>query len=220
MRKRLLALACVFGFTFSLTACGSSENNENTQEIASATVTEQSTEHQTEEQILKPTETSAPTEIATPEETDAPTQEPTEEPMETEIPVHEHGYSSIVTVRATCSNSGRKLYTCECGSSYEEVYWGEHMSDGNVVVNNAPTCISEGTSVEYCVHCGAQMNAKSIPKSDHVPANYWIYRTDLGEYRNGCAFCGVLLQTTTVRPEGVEIKDLTPIDSNTLQPIQ
>lgn len=66
--------------------------------------------------------------VVTSAHTATPTEKPTEEgkegveaiPQPTEQPMHVHQYSSMVTVQPSCVNTGTRLYSCECGSSYTE----------------------------------------------------------------------------------------------------
>ena len=168
-----------------------------------------------------PTEepTPVPTEEPAPEPTEEPTPEPTEEPTPTPEPVHEHSYSSTVLQEATCSTAGTKLFTCSCGHSYEEQYYGECVSDGNRIVTHEPTCSSEGASGEHCIYCGVRMYGRSIPKTEHTPNSYWSCYTPTGDYYLSCSICNHVITHTTTRPEGVEIREYSDVDSSTLQPV-
>lgn len=180
-------------------------------EVASTETTEVSTPEPTEEVTPEPTEE--------PEST--PTPEPTEEPEPTPAPepVHEHSYNSTVLQEATCTTAGKKLYTCSCGHSYEKEYYGDHVSDGNRVVITESTCNSTGASAEHCVYCGIAMYAKSTSTTGHVPNSYWTYFPQSGNYYNNCSICNSVITVTTTRPEGVEIREATPVNSDTLQPV-
>ena len=114
--------------------------------------------------------------------------------------------------------SGTKRYTCSCGYSYEEEFF--HESDGNRVVTHEPTCISDGRTAEHCIHCGADIYPKAgSPAIGHIPGNPWLYFPDTGGYWFTCVACNALCPSTTTPPEGAEIHENTPIDSNTLQPV-
>jgi len=180
-------------------------------EVASTETTEVSTPEPTEEVTPEPTEE--------PEST--PTPEPTEEPEPTPAPepVHEHSYSSTIIKEGTCSTPGTKLYTCSCGHSYEKEYVSECVGDGNRVVTVQPTCNSTGASAEHCVYCGIAMYAKSVPATEHVPKDHWEYFTHTGNYYLACSICNRVITSTTTRPEGAVINEITPIDSDTLQPV-
>lgn len=82
------------------------------------------------------TATPAPTEIPTPTEkpveeekpaetTEKPVESPkpavsTPQPTETPQPVHVHNYNGVVTTQPSCSATGVKTFTCNCGASYTE----------------------------------------------------------------------------------------------------
>ena len=223
MRKKLIALACVLCFSFMMTACSNFENNENAQGTGtpSATVTEQPsntpTETPTETPTPEPTETPTPT--PEPTETDTPTSEMPETSTSTvestEIPKHTHNYIEAVITEALCNTTGVKQYSCECGDSYMKEYvdtWN-HKRDGNRVVGTEATCEEPGTTYEHCIHCGTWMYPEEgAPAKGHEPWDYWIYHHGTGTYRRGCNNCGKLLDETTEKPEGVEIRDFYPRD--------
>ncbi|MBQ9135752.1 MAG: hypothetical protein IJX66_06645 [Lachnospiraceae bacterium] len=188
---------------------------------ADPTETPIETEMPTEEPASVPTEEPAPeiTEEPTSAPAEAPTPEPVAEPTPTPEPVHEHSYSSTVLQEATCSTAGTKLFTCSCGHSYEEQYYGECVSDGNRIVTHEPTCSSEGASGEHCIYCGVRMYGRSIPKTEHTPNSYWSCYTPTGDYYLSCSICSHVITHTTTRPEGVEIREYSDVDSSTLQPI-
>lgn len=223
-----MALACVMCFSFALTACSNSASNENTQETGTptATVTEQPTETLT----LEPTETPAPTPeptketTPTPEPTEepTPTPEPTEEPTETptQETTHTHSYTENVTREARCRHyiasgelteeqaCGEKIYTCDCGHSYEEVIDAFiPQRDYNFVVIQSPTCFDPGWQEDHCIYCGEVMVGEVIEATgNHVPDTVWNYIPSTKEYRLGCVVCETTIQKTFEKPEGVEIR--------------
>jgi len=154
-------------------------------------------------------------------ETPAPTEEPTPEQTETPVSEHEHSYTKTILQEATsCSIAGTKLFACSCGHSYEKQYYGDCIGDGNPVVIFSPTCTDQGLSSEHCIVCGRQMNYQlNMPATGHTPKDHWEYFTHTGNYYLACSICNRVITSTTTRPEGVEINEITPIDSNTLQPI-
>lgn len=235
VRKYVKALVTLSIIAVTLVGCGKAEQTgisneigavestmtENTEVAENETETVTPTPTETPTEALTPTEepTPVPTEESTPEPTEAPTPEPTEEPTPTPEPVHEHSYAETILQQATCSTAGTKLYTCSCGHSYEEQYYGECVSDGNRVVTHEPTCNSEGANGEHCIYCGVRMYARSIPKTEHTPNNYWSCYTPTGDYYLNCSICSHVITHTTTRPEGVEIREYSDVDSSTLQPI-
>lgn len=75
---------------------------------------------------------------------------------------HTHRYTTEVTMAATCTETGTKIYTCEiCGVSYEEVIpvmehtYGEYVAENEI----AATCTEDGVydSVVYCNVCGVEL---------------------------------------------------------------
>ena len=172
-------------------------------EVASTETTEVSTPEPIEEVTPEPTEEPEPT----------PTPEPTKEPEPTPAPepVHEHSYSSTIIKEGTCSTPGTKLYTCSCGHSYEKEYVSECIGDGNRVIVKQPTCTSVGVTAEHCIYCGWEMYGESIPAIAHTPKSYWVYFPQSGTYVHECAICNSVITSTTTRPEGVEIREATPV---------
>jgi len=104
--------------------------------------------------------------------------------------------------------------------SYEEEYYVGCVSDGNRVMVVEPNCTSEGISAEHCIYCGERLYPElASPAIGHIPGNTWLYFPDTGGYYFTCVACNALCPSTTPPPEGAEIHENTPIDSNTLQPI-
>lgn len=154
MRKKLIALACVLCFSFMLTACGNSENKENTQGTGtpSATVTEQ------------PTNT--PTEVPT----STPTETPTPTPTETPTP-HEHSYTSTTTKEATCSEVGETTYTCDCGDTYkEDIAKINHVESDWIVVTEV-TATVDGLQHKVCTVCNEELASEVISCETFVVAS-------------------------------------------------
>ena len=150
--------------------------------------------------------------IPTQESTEMPT--PTEESTEppTQETVHKHSYSETIITEALCNTTGVKQYSCQCGDSYTEEYIDSHnhQSDGNPRVLKESDCDSQGIYGETCTRCGLGLNYKMLDPTGHTPNDYWIYHHGTGTYILGCANCGVLLDETTEKPEGVEIQDFYP----------
>lgn len=143
-------------------------------------------------------------EESTPTETPTPTPEPTPTP-------HEHSYVETIIKESICYNAGIKLYSCDCGHSYEKEYSAGHIRDGIRVTIKEPTCEDSGTTAEHCVNCGKEIyNEQGAPATGHEPWEYWIYHHGTGTYRRGCNNCQKLLDETTEKPEGVEIRDFYP----------
>ncbi len=154
MRKKLIALACVLCFSFMLTACGNSENKENTQGTGtpSATVTEQ------------PTNT--PTEVPT----STPTETPTPTPTETPTP-HEHSYTSTTTKEATCTELGEKTYTCDCGDTYKEDIAKISHTESDWLVVTEVTATTDGLQQKICTVCNEELASEVVSHETFVVAS-------------------------------------------------
>lgn len=150
--------------------------------------------------------------IPTKESTEMPT--PTEEPTEpsTQEAVHKHSYTETIVTEALCNTTGIKQYSCSCGDSYRKEYIDthNHQGDGNPRVLKESSCESRGIYGEVCIRCGLYVNSTTLDTTGHEPWSYWIYHHGIGTYRRGCNNCSKLLDETTEKPEGVEIRDFYP----------
>lgn len=191
-----------------LVGCGGKENvtDNNTETVTKTNVTEVETSTQEESNSQE-----AITETEAVAETETPTEEPTPKPTETPAPEHEHSYTETIIKEGSCTSYGTKLYSCACGYSYEKEYCLDHVRDNNRVIIQEASCLTGETTAEHCIYCGMQMyNETDNSSAGHTPQNYWIYHHGTGTYRRGCERCGVLLEETSTRPEGVEIRDFYP----------
>lgn len=82
-----------------------------------------------------------------PSATEAATVAPTTEPT-----IHEHTYTGKVTKAPTCTSSGVRTYTCECGASYQENI--EPLAHSYVIAVRNPTCTKNGCTIYTCKNCG------------------------------------------------------------------
>jgi len=229
MLKSIFALLIIT--SLSLVGCGRKEtvtdtSTETGTETIVAEVETSTQEENNSQEVIAETEAPTPTEEPTPVPTEEPTPEPTEEPTPTSTetptpePVHEHSYTETIIKEGSCTSLGTKLYTCTCGYSYEEEYYVGCVSDGNRVMVVEPNCTSEGISAEHCIYCGERLYPElASPAIGHIPGNTWLYFPDTGGYYFTCVACNALCPSTTPPPEGAEIHENTPIDSNTLQPV-
>lgn len=216
MRKTLFFVLAMTSLV--LVGCGGKEtftDNTNGTET-NVTESEVSLQGKIPTETLTPEPTETPTPTPEPTETPTPTPEPTETPTPTPEPTptpHEHSYTETIITEALCNTTGVKQYSCSCGDTYKEEYidtWN-HKRDGNRVVGAEPTCEESGTTYEHCIHCGTWMYPEEgAPATGHEPWNYWIYHHGTGTYRRGCNNCQKLLDETTEKPEGVEIRDFYP----------
>ena len=78
------------------------------------------------------------------------------------VPPHRHLYISTIEREPTCTLSGLRKLTCECGDFYTESIpaVGHVAEEWNEVV--APTSTSYGTSQRTCAVCGALLDTKVL----------------------------------------------------------
>lgn len=79
-------------------------------------------------------------------------------------PAHSHSYTKGNTVAATCTDAGYTVYTCSCGSSYND-NWTSAVghSWGDWVTTSEATYDAEGKQTRTCSICGGTED-QSIPK--------------------------------------------------------
>ncbi len=68
-------------------------------------------------------------------------------------PSHEHSYTESITKEATCTETGEKTFTCECGDSYTEAIQATGHIYSEYVSNNDATYLADGTETATCA-CG------------------------------------------------------------------
>ena len=110
------------------------------------------------EEETEPTETSVST---MPSATETATVPPTTEPT-----VHEHDYTGKVTKSPTCTASGVRTYTCECGASYQENI--QALPHAYVIVVQNPTCTQNGYTTYTCKNCGYSYMELGDPALGHI----------------------------------------------------
>jgi hypothetical protein len=77
-----------------------------------------------------------------------------------------------VTKEATCTEAGKKVYTCTvCGSTSEEVILALGHDWDKGTVTKEPTCTQEGTKTTTCKRCGLT-ETQSIPAKGHSFGNW------------------------------------------------
>ena len=75
---------------------------------------------------------------------------------------HTHTYTSKVTKQATCTQTGTRTFTCQCGDSYtEDIPKAAHTYKTKTV---AATYTSEGYTLHTCSVCGASYKDSIKPK--------------------------------------------------------
>ena len=215
----VLAITSMF-----LVGCGGKENvtdtstETGTETIVAELETSTQDNQETSSENERVAETETPTEESTQTEEPTPTPEPTETPTQ-EI-THTHSYTENVTREARCRHyiatgelteeqaCGEKIYTCDCGHSYEEVIDAFiPQRDYDFVVIQSPTCFDPGWQEDHCIYCGEVMVGEVIEATgNHVLDTVWNYIPSTKEYRLGCVVCETTIQKTFEKPEGVEIR--------------
>ncbi len=169
--KKILSLLLVFVMLLGLTACGGGNETTPTDESTEATDSTIGSTNDATDGTEESTEgTEGTTEATTPENTAPPATEPTEtkpaettppetKPAETTPPetqpIHTHSYSSKVTKKATCTETGTKTYTCSCGDSYTEDIKTTGHDWGDWKVGTSALVGRDGTEKRTCSICSA-----------------------------------------------------------------
>jgi len=79
--------------------------------------------------------------------------------------VHTHSYTSAITKEASCTETGIKTYTCECGDTYtEQIPVADHTLTHKTV---ASTCKVNGYEYDYCSNCKGEFNKVELPLGNH-----------------------------------------------------
>lgn len=79
---------------------------------------------------------------------------------------HEHSYTSEVTKEPTCTETGIKTFTCECGNTYtEELSKTEHVYTKEIT--KEATCSEPGIITYTCV-CGEELESEVIEAYGHT----------------------------------------------------
>lgn len=194
MRKKIsLIIAAVISLSI-LTGCGKpQETNSRPAEAQSQEV----------ESTVAPT--------ATPEPTGTPVPTPTEVP-------HEHAYTESVSKEATCTETGEKTFTCECGETYIENIEATGHNYEVVADSESPaTCTTDGKEADTkCSLCDDIKEGAGISKASHKYGEY-VYNNDATQEKDGtksrtCAVCG---KVDTKTAEGTKI----PFDPYSLRAV-
>ena len=79
---------------------------------------------------------------------------------------HRCEYTESIVREASCTSAGLKVYSCNCGASYEEAISRlEHNYSEQVV---EPTCSRAGYTKHTCSLCRDSYKTDEIPKLEHV----------------------------------------------------
>lgn len=130
----------------------------------------------------------------------------TETPTES---IHEHTYTDSVTKEATCTESGEKTFTCECGDSYTEQIEKKEHNYEEVENSSVPaTCTKEGKEADTkCSLCGDVISGTAISKIAHTYGDY-VYNNDATTENDGTetATCSVCGDTSTRTAENTKLE--------------
>ena len=103
---------------------------------------------------------------------------------------HTHAYTSYVSMEATCTRSGSRVYSCSCGDSYTESIPATGHS--YTQATTAATCTMPGYTTYHCGACGDSYQADSTAALGHnyasavTPADC----TTGGYTEHTCSRCG------------------------------
>ena len=116
---------------------------------------------------------------------------------------HEHSYRGEVTKEPTCTETGIKTFTCECGNTYtEELPKTEHVYTKEIT--KEATCSEPGIITYICV-CGDTYEEK-IPVTDHQKGAVETVKegtcTEAGERKVYCKFCSEELESEVIEAYG------------------
>ena len=118
------------------------------------------------------------------------------------LPPHTHNYVETERVDSTCAAEGHVTYRCEeCGDEYTTPINKKDHTPGEWQVTVPATEEAEGSEVQNCTVCGAQVNFRVIDKLEHTHKYTASHKdptcTEDGYDKSECA-CGD--STTTVIP--------------------
>lgn len=142
-----------------------------------------------------PEQTEAP--VVEDKPTVTPANEVKEAPKKEVVEEHVHEYTEVITKEPTCTESGTKTFTCECGDEYtEEIPTAEHKYEETDRVK--PTCTQNGSVTHTCSACGSSYT-EELDTLGHT-AGEWEVTKEAGLFSTGekvqkCTICGEVLET-------------------------
>ena len=117
----------------------------------------------------------------------------------------EHKLTSSVTKQPTCTEKGRKAYTCKvCGYSFSEVLGVTSHSFVKKTV--APTCLNKGYVQEKCKSCNAVKSYSETPAKGHSWGT-WVKNSSGNTEIRECVTCGTRQSRSTAASSGIEIRE-------------
>ena len=105
---------------------------------------------------------------------------------------HEHSYTAQVTTPATCTQSGVKTFTCDCGRIYTEVIAATGHNPSSWIIDKAATCTADGRKHKQCTACATVLDSETTPASEHSFTNEVTAATctSVGYETKTCRNCG------------------------------
>jgi len=79
--------------------------------------------------------------------------------------VHIHSYKSTIIKDATCTTSGIRSFTCNCGDVYTEEI--AELGHNLIQKKTESTCVKKGSEYKECSNCKVIFNKKDLPLADH-----------------------------------------------------
>ena len=126
---------------------------------------------------------------------------------------HTHSYTSKITKKATCTESGVKTFTCDCGKTYTEEISATGHKTSSWITDKAAACTVGGTRHKECTVCKTVLESQAIPAIGH---NFKTETTKptctaSGFETKTCSTCGECLFVRAVPATGHSFKsDITP----------
>lgn len=120
--------------------------------------------------------------------------------FKTNVSVHTHTYTGVITTEPTCLNKGKETFTCSCNDSYVEDVDALGHSYKTVVKN--PTCTEKGKTTYTCEHCKDSYYTE-IKAKGHSSLTDWIvtkpatWQTE-GQSVKKCTSCQGVVESKTL----------------------
>ena len=132
---------------------------------------------------------------------------------------HVHSYTARVTTEPTCTKTGVKTFTCECGESYTEDVpaLGHTYGEWTDVISD--TCGGDSYSVRTCSVCQAEETINVHPESHAWDTKYTVDKeatcTEDGSKSIHCTKCDATQFSTVIPALGHSYGEWTDVVSDT-----